>query len=87
VLTPAEGELVLDGPGQVYYGGGTTLHYTTVRVTCPAPQPSYTADWSVGDWLSIPPVPLPIGPGFDEQLAGRFEFGGLNLVYEWSFNR
>ena len=87
VLTPEEGELVLDGPGQVYYGGGATQHFTTVRVTCPAPQPSYTADWSVGDWLSIPPTPLPIAT-FDKQLAGRFEFGGgLNLVYEWSFNR
>jgi hypothetical protein len=48
---------------------------------------TYYRVWSVSDWLSIPPVPLPIGPGFDEQLAGRFEFGGLNLVYEWSFNR
>jgi len=83
-LVPSEGELVLDGTAQVYYGGGATTHFTRVSVTCPAPQQSYTADWSVGDWLSIPPTPLPTDAN---QLAGRFEFQGLDLVYEWSFNR
>jgi len=83
-LAPEDGEIVIDEINHTYQATGVTMHFTQANVTCPPGQPSYTSDVSVGTWLITPVTPLPQNA---TELAGTYEYPGLNTTFVWKFTR
>jgi hypothetical protein len=83
-LTAADGEMVFDEVSRTYQATGAISQFTKVDVKCPAGQPSYTADASVGLWLLTPVLPLSKNA---TALSGTYDPAGLNTTYAWQFHR
>jgi hypothetical protein len=83
-LTAADGEMVFDEVSHTYQATGASSHFTRVDVKCPAGQPSYTADASVGVWLLTPVLPLADAATV---LSGTSDPAGLDTSYAWNFHR
>lgn len=83
-LTSADGQMIVEEMNHTYQATGIASHFTTVTVTCPPDQPSYSSDVSVGDWLVTPVLPISAS---DTTLSGAYDFPTPDNTYEWEFRR